>query len=559
MSKFLILVHDDSAAGTIDDWLQLRRSTSSEQWSTRLNSTYTLRIVSRDVADAVRGRSFFSGVAMSESSAFLTLDTAGWQRSERLRSRAVATAGAFVQATWSRSEVRIGNDLFGTVPIAQAHGPGFVAFSDSLLVLADLRDRFGLVNTPNAEALLARTGLSWRTAQVLSTETPVREIALVPPGRGVTVQCTRPLLVDADETSLGTVLESGPGAIEAARTSAAFLVSVLGGLPDKFPTSLLVSSPQEHFLLDVLRRSGSAERVAVRAAASSLDRLTLGQREQDIESAQPLPDDEALTSWAASSLGLYDGVAPSEPTPSLGDSTIGVDAAGNAVARRIWGSQSAEEMRQQSGLEGRAGDAYVAQVAKGLRSIGCDPVSQSSSQQHYVAYRSPRYVASVWAGSTTLHPLHSLSSATVSTIGRQLDGVDGLDAIEALLTERTGHGPDAVAGRAVHALTLAELGGPLQDSEVPELEIFGNVRSAQGSTELGLAIAAGRGLGGSTAERDVLAALMEDLLGVLPTELLPAFEPLLNNARWHLLDKREPFAEAGPSIGKLLSLVLFAN
>lgn len=558
MSRYLIVVHDDSATASIDDWLRLRKSSASEQWSTRLNGTFSVQIVSPDVAEAVRGKSFFSGVAMSEAASFVAFGSAGWQRSDRVRPRGgVTPSGSFIQASWTRHELRVGNDLFGAVPILQAHGPGFVAFSDSLLVLSDLRDRFGLVNSPNREALLARTGLSWRTAQNLSTETVVREITMVAPGRGVTVQCRRPLLVDTDETSLGTLIESGSAPVEAARRSAGFLAAVLREVPRTLPTSVHLSPDGDAVLRGALDLTHSEGAVSLQADADAVEQLRGRAGGSAIEAVPAISDAAAVSGWAASGLGLYDVVATSEQA-AHGAMTVTVDAAGNAIARRIWGSASAEGMRADSGLEGAAAEAYVAQVTKGLRSIGGDPSSPSSSQQHYVAFRAPRYVSAARSGRPAVHPLHTLSSAAVATTSAHFDGADGLDVLETVLRSRAVRTTDAAeAGRA--ALTLTELGGPLQDSEVPALSVLGSGLPTTASTELSVGIAAARGLGASIEDRDVLVELMRDLVGVLPEELLPSYEPLLANARWHLVDRRESMAAAGPSVGRLLSLVLFAN
>lgn len=558
MSRYLIVVHDDSATASIDDWLRFRKSSASEQWSTRLNGTFSVQIVSPDVAEAVRGKSFFSGVAMSEAASFVAFGSAGWQRSDRVRPRGgVTPSGSFIQASWTRHELRVGNDLFGAVPILQAHGPGFVAFSDSLLVLSDLRDRFGLVNSPNSEALLARTGLSWRTAQNLSTETVVREITMVAPGRGVTVQCRRPLLVDTDETSLGTLIESGSAPVEAARRSAGFLAAVLREVPRTLPTSVHLSPDGDAVLRGALDLAHSEGAVSLQADADAAEQLRGRAGGSAIEAVPAISDAAAVSGWAASGLGLYDVVATSEQA-AHGAMTVTVDAAGNAIARRIWGSASAEGMRADSGLEGAAAEAYVAQVTKGLRSIGGDPSSPSSSQQHYVAFRAPRYVSAARSGRPAVHPLHTLSSAAVATTSAHFDGADGLDVLETVLRSRAVRTTDAAeAGRA--ALTLTELGGPLQDSEVPALSVLGSGLPTTASTELSVGIAAARGLGASIEDRDVLVELMRDLVGVLPEELLPSYEPLLANARWHLVDRRESMAAAGPSVGRLLSLVLFAN
>lgn len=557
MSRYLIVIHDDSAAAVLDGWLALRSSPVSEQWSTRVNGTFSLRIVSPQVDDAIRGRSFFTGVATSETAGYIAFGSTGWQQSERARSReSVAPSGSFVHASWSRNEVRIGNDLFGTLPLLEAHGPGFVAFSDSLAVLADLRDRFGLVNTPNREALLARTGLSWRTAQVSSTDTMVREVSMVAPGRGVTVQCTRPLLVDADETSLATLLEDGPSAVESARTAVGFLVSTVRGLPRAHRTSLHLSSARDVLLLAALERAGTPDLTITSGPDAPAD---LGRRgaEHEPEFMRELSDRPGLTGWAASALGLSDVVAPSDSTTADDDSPIAIDSAGNTIARRVWGSETADGLRDASGLASTAAEAYFSQVSKGLRAIGADPTSPSASQQHYAAFRSPRYVASARSGRLAVHPLHTRSSAAVSPIAHRFDRADGLDVFDTLLGGPSVAAPSATdAGRTV--LSLAELGGPLQDSEIPDLDVYGTAAEAR-STQLAIGVAAARGLDGSVVDRSVLVDSMQDLVGVLPVDLLPTYEPLLDNARWHLMNRQEPLSVAGPSVGKLLSLVLFAN
>ena len=557
MSRYLIVVHDDSAAGTLDAWLASHSSDPTEQWTTRLNGTYTLRIVSPDVAAGVRGRTFFSGTAWSEQDGFVAFDAAGYARAPQARSGG-RSAGAFVQAEWSRSEVRIANDVLGTVPVMQAHGPGFVAFSDSLLVLADLRGRFGLVNTPNAEALLARTGLSWRTAQIASPETVVSQITMLAPGSGLTVQATRPLLVDADPAPLGAPLRSDDDAVTDLRSSAGFLVGTMRALPASVPSAVQLGSERDQVLVDALRLAEPSGALPTQVDAVAAARAT----DAGSAAAAVVPDaapPASLVAWAASGLGLQDVVVPSVlPDDVAGDETVAVDLVGNALLRRVWGEETVGGMRESAGVPDTAVDAYAAQVEKGLRAVGADPSLPSASQRHYAAYRAPRFAAAARSGRAAVHPLQTATSVGAAAVGDRFPGVDALYALATLLHTDAGTTEGAAAaGR--RTLTLAEIGGALRPTEIPAVEVLGapggtSVRS----TRLATGIARARGLGGATADPAVAIVFMGDLLDVLPADVRPAYESVLGNARWHLVDRGEGLREAGPAVGKILSLVLFA-
>lgn len=562
VSKYLLVIHDDSAADPLGRWFDARRSPESERWTTRLNRTFSLTVVAPGVRDRISGKSFATGIAVASARGTVGVGSDVLSRGRRDRQSAGTLAGSFVRASWNRDEVLVEHDLFGSVPLFQAHGPGFVALSDSLLVLTDLRARFGLVNTPDAEVLLARSGLTSRTAQHLSTASMVREITMVPPAQQVVITCTRPLLVETVGESFASRVATTDEPLAALRRTAGFLVGALRALGEREDTALRVSGGRDsEVLLRALVRGGRPGNLGVET-----------DRDGDVDGATALVERYGATvhaaeepgprgdvrGWAASALGTSDVLLATDLRSDVAArGRIVADGIGAKILRNPWGRQTAAQMAEVSTADLQTADAVAAQLRRGLKEIGADPDDPSAARLHYAAFRSGVHGAPASTGhGLPFHPLQTLESVAAVPLDVADTQLDPHDALAELLgDQRHRVSPDAEVG-ARSALTLSELGGPLDDGEVPDVVITGDAHGVSSSTELALEIAAVRGFTGD--ERPgALAETASDVLEVVPVPVREVYEPLVANARWQALERGVPLHEAGPSLAKLLSLAIF--
>lgn len=570
MSKYLMIVHDESASDTITSWLDHHGSDATERWSTRLSGGRTLLILSADAARNIRGRTFFTGFAVSQEAATVAFGIDGWKRGGRELDDPI-TGGSFVAIEWSRSEVRIRHDFFGTVPVLQAHGPGFIAVSDSLAVLADLRSRFGLANTPHQEVLLARSGLTPRHTQGSSPDTPVREITALPVGRSAVIKVNHPMVLDIVGDDFATVLASA--AVDertAYRDAAAFTAGLVRSLADSAPGLRLRSSAgvDSVALLAAASAAGVLDRVPVETDASSDEAEAVQALATELGARVVLETREeepsVVARWGASGLGVYDQVTPLG-LPADAAARVQVDGIGGKLLRVVWGGTDAAGLVAAGQLQGAARDAYAAQVAKGFHSLGLEPDRPNSSELFYAAYRHGLHSASVPATGVPVRPLQqlpllaSLHSAAEDPSSPSHER-EPIDVLTALLDARVLRSRASTASESVRALTeSAVFGGSLTAADIATVSVYGSPTDATSHpTALGASVAEGLGLRVDRND-EILARAEAALEAIDDTETVDALRPLLGNARWHLIDRERPPAESGPSLGKLLGLAVFVS
>lgn len=559
VSKYLLVLHDDSASDTIVHWLDARRSSLAERWTTRLNRTYSLTLVAPDVRGHIDGRTFTTGVMVDQASATVTFGPDVPTRGRR-STAASSPSGAFLRAGWTRDELTIEHDVFGAVPLLQAHGPGFVAFSDSLLVLSDLRGRFGLVNTPNVEVLLARSGTTTRTSQNLGIESTVREITTAPPATRFVVDCRRPVLVAAVGESFAARVSDIGDPLAALRRAAGFLVGSVRALAARDDAVVRISGGRDSgLLLGAAVRAGVQDDVRFETDAGPEldDAVTRGAAHGvAVTAASDRRAVPHVSGWAGSGLGLYDGIRSLDTDGSPERTRLVVDAIGAKLLRPPWTRGDVATLRAGGLADDPASSVLAAQLNAGIRALGCDPDDDAAAVLQYAAYRSGVHAAaSSGAVGVALHPLQLLDSvAAAATPLASVPDLGAFDAVEALL----GSGAAGSAADARGALTLSEIGGPLDDGEIPDVRLSGSTTGLQRSTVLATEIAASHGLSGEENPA-YLADLAQGMLEALPTELRDAYEPLVDNARWQLVERRTPVDAVGPSLAKLLALTVFTT
>ncbi|GEK78708.1 hypothetical protein ABA31_00590 [Agrococcus baldri] len=588
----LVVVHDRAVGGRLAAWLDAHRSPASERFTTSLDRRRSITIVSRDVRASISGSTYMRGTAMSPEHGAIAFGVDGWMRlPQPLDEHGVA--GEFLLAAWDRKRVRIRHDVFGSVALMHTAGPGFVAASDSLLVLDDLRRALGLGSTQHPEVLLARSVLNSHAAQQLSPDTAIREIGWVPAGRGLEIGLGLRLTTRLDGVPLAErIVDGRADRAQALRTAAAFIAggtAALAGIPGWWTDLQLSGGYDSRVILAGAVRSGAIEGIHVSSAsgvAAQAEDFRIARLLAE-RSGFPLnepPDAGApidlgmnpATIWAASLLGIYDRLMPATSVREL-PRELTLTGLGAGVLKGGWGWTDLDGIVDGLELAPERLAALRAQIGAGMRAIGADPAWRDASELQYAGYRNGLHGAGhIGMHMTGVRLLQQLPLAVVGHL--RSDGLPARQGRErAAFADRDGGIADLLAllhrdlalmpyegGRSLDPerldRRLAALGGALRDDELAPVRILGSPEAVPaGPAVLGDEIAKRRGFDVElTAEAIVPAA--EGALAAIDDDVVrDAYEEQIAHARWKLVTKGLPPHHAGYSTPRALGLLLFAR
>ncbi len=593
MVNSLVVVHDRSAGRTLGGWLDAHASPASERRTVELDRRRSLTIVSRDVDRSVRGGTYFRGTALSPEHRAIAFGVDGWLQLPRpLDEHGVA--GEFLLVAWDRHRVRLRHDAFGSAALMHTAGPGFVAASDSLLVLDDLRRAFGLRSTPHREALLARSVLNSVAAQQLSPGTLIREIEWVPAGQGLEIRLGLRTSARVDGEPLAERIVDGDAEPERALRSAAGFVAgataALAEIPGWWTDLQLSGGYDSRVILAGALRSGAIEGIHVsssstvaaqaedhRIATLLAERFGFPLNEQPA-AGEPLDlGVNPVAIWAASLLGIYDRLMPWTSVRKA-PRELTLTGLGAGVLKGGWGWTDLEGMLAGLEVEPAVLAALRAQLAEGMRAIGADPAWSDASELHYAGYRNGLH----GAGHIALHMtgVRLLQQLPLAIVGHRRsddrpprqdrasaafdDRVRGITDLLALLHREAALMPFEGAGRSLDAASLdrrlAALGGPLDDAEAAPARLLGSPDDVPaGPAALGDAVAARRGFDIELTPDAILAAAEPGLEAIDDAVVREAYRAQLAHARWKLITKGLPPQHAGYSTPRSLGLLLFAR
>ncbi|SDR69549.1 hypothetical protein [Agrococcus carbonis] len=590
MVNALIVVHDRAAGATVASWLDRHGSPASERFSAELDRRRSITIVSRDVAASIRGSTYFRGTAMVPELDAIAFGVDGWMA---LPGSADGAAGEFLVADWDRQRVRIRRDVFGSVALMHTHGPGFVAVSDSLLVLDDLRAAFGLRSTQHREALLARSVLNSHAGQQISPDTAVREIGWVPAGQGLEIRLGMRLAARLNGPPLAArIVDDAVDSTASLRGAAGFIAgatAALAGITGWRSELHLSGGYDSRIILAGALRGGAMDDIHVTASN------TVPEHADDHRIAQLLaerwrfplnesrPRDESvdlgmnpLTIWASSLLGIYDRLVPATSVRHH-RRELTLTGLGAGVLKGGWGWTDLDGIFAGFDLDPARERALRRQIASGMRALGVDPRWSDASELQYAGYRNGLHGAGhIAMHMTGVRLLQQLSLAVVGHLR-----TDGLPARSrrhaARFAERDRGITDLLTllhldlalmpyegGRAIDpdaaAHRLRELGGPLTDAEVRPIRVLGSPDDVPaGPAVLGDAIAARRGFDIELHAEAILAAAESALHAVADDAVREVSRDTIAHARWRLITKGMPPHYAGFSTPRALGLLLFAR
>lgn len=590
MSNYLFVFAAERAAPGIQGWL--RKYDDGNSWDvvhTQASESVSLFVVSYDLPRSLDRASstFFKGSAVDHEDGSVIFGLQGWlDYQETLTGSTYRNLeGQFLHVDWSGRSARFQRDVFGMLPLLYTRGSGYVAVSDSMLALADLRQHMGDLITPNEEVLLARSVFSVLGGQQLSPETIVEQIQFVPARQSLDVA----IVADPRATTSGRALDGlqlqedetyrdgiRTGATNVARLMATLsklkpwspVVSLSGGYDSRLCLAGAVASGVEKDLVYNTKNSLPVHAADFEVASLladrwqfSLSKPTTGnplRRERKV-------DCSPFLLWAMSDLGIYDYV-----TRSLSSREpyrwMGVTGLGGEVLRGNYGWKSWTDAVAGINAEPLISSALVTQGRKGLEAVGVDPDARTASELHYLNYRHALH-----AGQHL--PLHMLgfapllqSNLTALAYSRvnefpmpAYEGVGMVNDMTIVLhPEMAGMPYDTPAKSLSEDFIqdrLLRLGGPIDASHLAEYVIHGSPDDvAAGPPKFLISLAEKRGLDlPQTAETflDLGAKGLEILSG---EPLRSIYSAVNDNARWRLIAKNMPPIGAGETPGKLVAV-----
>ncbi|MEV8273902.1 hypothetical protein [Microbacterium sp. NPDC077184] len=491
--------------------------------------------------------------------------------------------GEFVRLGWNRDDLTLERDFFGNVRLLTTTGRGFVAASDSLLVLAALRRALNDSVNPHEEVLTARAAPSQIAGQQLSPDTIIEEVRFVLPGTNIRIDI-RQLAVTEVGTTAAELLRSDafvPGEVRDAAISMTRTISALscqngwssvlhlsGGLDSRAVYAAAVAAGKQQDLRFISRlRSGDvtardnvvANRLATTwgTARSSVD---------DVAEWRESRPEDGLRLWASGLAGVYDGLGPLGPRRRR-RAEFELFGLGAGAHKGAWGWTDLNSLAARAAKPGAVRDALSAQMAIAARALGVDPEDEGASEVYYFGFRNGLHSAAEHIGLhlTGVSPLQNVGFARRGH-ARTREGAfggqgDDILALTALLS------PEAAVfeyDEPRHAWTLddardrqRDLGGPLRSAEIAPYTTYGSPDDIpQGPSRLSLTIAERAGYPDS-ANPTAAFEYAEANLDLLDGAVRETYREVLANARWRLAKADGDIFGAELPLSRLLMLGVF--
>ncbi len=583
VSNYLFVFAAEPVKPRMQSWFDRHSHPSSELRESQASPHVTLTVISHDLDSSldVPTRTFFKGHMVDHRAGSVVFGLKGWlQYSAERDTSDYVREGQFLRMSWDARSARFSRDAFGMLPLLYTEGSGYLAVSDSMLVLTDLRKHMGDNVTPNEEVLLSRALLGGFGAQQISPDTHVEEISFVPARQSLTVSLgSKPRAKVSGAALDGLKPERGESYRDVLRTGAeniARLMATLTRLGDWRPSLSLSGGYDSRVPLAGAVAAGVvqdmqintqntkpvhaddfevASRIAERVGFTLNGKSTAGRLADRTYEATP------FMMWALSDLGLYDFILrPRAARHQL--KHINLTGMGGEVIRGNYNWQSwpsvTKALKQPDPL---VASALARQGVKGLRAVGVNPRSRHASELHYMNYRFALHGGSgrpmqmlgfaPLVQSNLIALAHSRLNERPYTTHYEQSIINDLCIV--LSPELAAMPYDkGAAGRASKDISSAEvgrrlsrLGGPVDTSTLTPYRVYGSPDDVPaGPPEFMLSVARSRGMDRPQNAETVLE-LGKRGLEVLESESLRRiYTQVYTNGRWRLETKNYPLTGA---------------
>lgn len=591
MSNYTLVVSADPVTDRIRDWIGMYAGDhSSEVREFTIDPRTTLFLIAADVRSLVDDDAgvFFRGYAVDYDAHSICFGLPGYLQSDQQAREAIhaGTEGEYLVARFDSSGVEVGRDLFGIATLAHTSGRGVAAFSDSMLVLSDLRRFLGEPRTQNVEVLLSRSVLNDLAGQQISHETFMEEIHFARIGERFTIE---PGVEPAIRSVLPSLRETFQAPDEdyrdVVRTGALRMAGLLRGLATvpEWPVALSLSGGYDS---RACLAAATAARVDARMRVNT--RNDLAVHADDYRVAQelthhlglqlnPTPpvalspparslDCTPLGLWALSSLGIYDYFtfrSSRRSTPQV----LGVTGLG---AELIKGNFEWQTWQQASGrfeLDSPVAKALSVQGERALRDLGCEPESSDATEWHYLAYRNAlhgsRHAPIRMAGIAPFQQRELVAMGKSGAVERSRPRRyapsmvnDLCIVLDPMLSQMAYDKPEKGLSRRFVADRLVALGGTVDVARAREFAVKGHVNTVpSGPSDFAVQLLKRSGLD-RTLDSDTVIELSRAGLDLVDSaEVRGVYESVHANAVWRMSTKGLPPVGAGASPAKLPALL----
>lgn len=591
MSNYLFIIADDRAAGDVRRWLAARGADPvAEMGQVDLANRCTLFVLAANVRSTFDPELgiFFRGYAIDYDRQEITFGLPGFRDAgpELRGSIETGTEGEYVLARVSDDAVSFRRDLFAMAPLLHTSGPGYVALSDSMLVLGDLRSATGQPRTQNAEVLLARSVVNNLSGQQLSHETFTEEIEFLRIGERLdvdlrprpTVRATLgdlPTSFSADDLDYRDVVRT------AARRMAGLLRALSG--PTQWPPTIRLSGGYDSRTCLAAARAAHVERdiriishndlevhaVDFAIATTIAARLGLTLNPPGAVSQEPAArqlDCTPFTLWSVSNLGVYDYYSLRTSSRST-RRVLEVAGLGAELTKGSFEWQSWTSLCDQHDLDPGVRAALDAQGRRALTDLGCDPEAPDASEWHNLAYRNALHVSRHLP--VHISGLAPLQQRQLVAMGRSAKSdfprpapnspsmVNDLSivldpALSLLAYDQTGKGLTLsfVESR------LARLGGPVWLTDADDFRVLGSLASIPGGpSDFSIRVAEAAGLAQDLDARTIIKLSRQGLDVLDDPSIRDVYAKVHDNAVWRLTKKQLPPVGSGSSPAKLPAIL----
>jgi len=410
MSNYVAVVVKRPKLLKIQSWLKAYCTDPSEISTTKLTENTFLVVVSKGATEDVYAadRFFFKGHAVDHANKAVIFGAHG----KKLHNAATTSAsrhqleGCYIHCSWNEGEIVFNNDAFAICSMLYFSESDVVAVSDSMFILTRIRRHLGLPNTPNEEALVARSWGNTMAGQLLSNETQIDQIKYATIGTTLRVAngnllSSKAVAVPFGGTpkidELGTYEEEIRDSVKRVSSLIHTLsqisansvrVALSGGFDSRVVLASALKSPAARELC-VFNCTGisSTQKIdyeVVRALSEKFG-FPLGLRDQETKKFVKNSVENIANLWVLSNAGLYDFLY----TPNFYAKKAAVfnfGGFGAEVYKGMYGWKRINKIA--SAIKNKAtSEAFRSQATKGIGQLGIDPSDNIGSEWHYLGYR----------------------------------------------------------------------------------------------------------------------------------------------------------------------------